>query len=632
MNIKNNNLQGILGVWLFINGHWALFSIDEYFPTTRGVRGPDLAFSRTLENELWVIALEKAYAKAYGSYFDITGGDPVHALRDLTGAPYDRIEDYSDLAKAWAKLKEANAHEYVLTCFTKSAEEVEQKSGDGLVSGHAYSILDVREIVDARGKVRMILQIRNPWGKFEWTGEFSDDSNLWTPQLKQQLKVVKADDGIFWMPFEKFVQFYEGIGILKVKLGHLNNSVVVKRDDQSNKSIIRLTVYEQTSSVTVSIDQIDSRIVDNQNYNYSYFRVTIARIEGKDKIEFIDTVLSPERNIFLEDNFKKGDYLILVEAYWNGNYAKEYGVGTYADSQVELEVLNVDQSLYNSAERLIWQSFAIKNKSKLKPSRNRNPQQGNLQVQLEVLSLQDQNYGVNVYAIYNTSSNIAVHDTYKIITIEGYDVVAQTVSRGKAELIINPKDVDILLFKMNPLNQKFALSHQVLSEELINKSFQKDTRTIELLSSLGGSKPTANDKDPFIESRESKQAQNLNYSKMNEENEKARKKLIEDSKGKIQEKMQNMTNFWKDQKNLLISYAQTNNTSKQYIDPKTNNVDPFFVISESFKDIPMRQGANPAPVQYISNPQTEEKYGYQFYGASNGNTKNQDPKKGCDIF
>ena len=64
--------------------------------------------------------MEKAYAKAYGSYWEIIGGDPVHALRDLTGAPYDRIEDYKDLNADWKKLYEANSNNFVLTCFTKS--------------------------------------------------------------------------------------------------------------------------------------------------------------------------------------------------------------------------------------------------------------------------------------------------------------------------------------------------------------------------------------------------------------------------------------------------------------------------------------------------------------------------------
>jgi calpain-15 len=31
--------------------------------------------------------LEKAYAKAYGSYEKINGGQPYEAIKDLTGAP-----------------------------------------------------------------------------------------------------------------------------------------------------------------------------------------------------------------------------------------------------------------------------------------------------------------------------------------------------------------------------------------------------------------------------------------------------------------------------------------------------------------------------------------------------------------
>lgn len=65
--------------------------MDDQVPA----RNNNLAFSRANGEELWVILLEKAYAKAYGSYEAIEGGNPAIALRDLTGAPYENIDEVS---------------------------------------------------------------------------------------------------------------------------------------------------------------------------------------------------------------------------------------------------------------------------------------------------------------------------------------------------------------------------------------------------------------------------------------------------------------------------------------------------------------------------------------------------------
>lgn len=48
--------------------------------------------------------------------------------------------------------------------------------------------------------------MRNPWGKKEWSGDWSDKSDKWTPELKEKLKVVDKNDGIFWISSNDFIK------------------------------------------------------------------------------------------------------------------------------------------------------------------------------------------------------------------------------------------------------------------------------------------------------------------------------------------------------------------------------------------------------------------------------------------
>jgi len=61
----------------------------------------------------------------------------------------------------------------------------------------------MKEIED-RGKKETLVRLRNPWGKLEWKGDWSDNSPLWTPKLKAELRVVDSDNGIFYMSISDF--------------------------------------------------------------------------------------------------------------------------------------------------------------------------------------------------------------------------------------------------------------------------------------------------------------------------------------------------------------------------------------------------------------------------------------------
>lgn len=58
----------------------------------------------------------------------------------------------------------------------------------GLLPGHAYSIIQVKEVVSQVGDYFKILNIRNPYNVFEWKGDWSDNSEKWTDEIRQKIQ------------------------------------------------------------------------------------------------------------------------------------------------------------------------------------------------------------------------------------------------------------------------------------------------------------------------------------------------------------------------------------------------------------------------------------------------------------
>lgn len=83
----------------------------------------------------------------------------------------------------------------------------ETKGEDGLVYGHAYTVIECREVAGGPGGTVRLMRVRNPWGSFEWNGDWSDSSKLWDkyPRVKETIDPSLADDdGEFWMDFRDF--------------------------------------------------------------------------------------------------------------------------------------------------------------------------------------------------------------------------------------------------------------------------------------------------------------------------------------------------------------------------------------------------------------------------------------------
>jgi calpain-15 len=194
------NAQGVWCVQLYKNGKHQEIVLDDYIPCKDG----SPCFTRAQGNELWVLIVEKAWAKVHGSYERTAWGFPNLAMRDLTGAPGYSLPTAGD--GLCEKLLEWDGRDYIM-CASAQFDEAapEEKQSMGIANQHAYGVIAAKRLTPPLVAEEVVLvQLRNPWGHFEWNGPWSDDSELWTDAIKESVGFSAADDGLFWMNLEDF--------------------------------------------------------------------------------------------------------------------------------------------------------------------------------------------------------------------------------------------------------------------------------------------------------------------------------------------------------------------------------------------------------------------------------------------
>ena len=172
--------------------------IDDLFPYDQYKE--EWAFSRSNQNEIWVLILEKVWAKIYGSYHRIEAGTTGEAFPFLTGAPsgvlmHEMYDEKPDLL--WKLLDKADSRGYIMTTAVSSqGSSADDNPNDmtkvGLVDAHAYSLIAAIEVNISMLSKEKLLLIRNPWGFREWSGDWSDTSEKWTEYPDAIKNIEKA--------------------------------------------------------------------------------------------------------------------------------------------------------------------------------------------------------------------------------------------------------------------------------------------------------------------------------------------------------------------------------------------------------------------------------------------------------
>ncbi|KAM6356241.1 calpain-14 [Podargus strigoides] len=197
--------------WHF--GEWVDVVVDDRLPVNEA--GELVFVSSVYKNVFWGALLEKAYAKLYGSYEDLQIGQVSEALVDFTGGVNIRIKLATAPPDLWDILTRATYSRSLMGCQTHLGATKVLKNG--LVAGHAYTVTGIRKVTCQYGPENLV-RLRNPWGKIEWKGDWSDSSYKWellSPKEKILLR-KKKEDGEFWMSLRDFKIHFVDLMICKL--------------------------------------------------------------------------------------------------------------------------------------------------------------------------------------------------------------------------------------------------------------------------------------------------------------------------------------------------------------------------------------------------------------------------------
>jgi len=337
-------------------------------------------FARCTElHELWVPLIEKAYAKIHGCYQSLISGFLDDGLSDMTGQVSEKLtiqnpksntfpsKEVGDKDTFWKFLLERKADGCMMGCSTSGGTEGPiQIDGEpcGVLSGHAYGLIDVFEIPDPDmtnpRKTHRLLRIRNPWGKGEWKNKWSDESeqldnhmdklDAYFKTLPPDEQFRKGEDGTFLMCYSDWRSVYNKVFIsvnFPDKWNAIRYSSMFEKDcsgglpgkpEESKVDWAMNPQYyfeaKKDMEIFLSLGQDDGRRVqpNGKYFKFPYSELihpiclTVCKVKGKQKVEKFDkdivistSVLKEHREVSIRIKVTKGHYIFVPAAREKGS-------------------------------------------------------------------------------------------------------------------------------------------------------------------------------------------------------------------------------------------------------------------------------------------------------------------------
>ncbi|KAF5027489.1 hypothetical protein F66182_414 [Fusarium sp. NRRL 66182] len=342
--VAHDQAVGVYGFVFYRDGEWISEIVDDFLYLTKPDYDegyldrilfddiervdPEEAYRRIFQSnsgslyfaqcqhpqETWLPLLEKCYAKAHGDYGAIEGGFGGEGIEDLTGGVTSELltTDILDREYFWnEELLKVNK-EFLFGCSTGiwGSGWGERK---GIVELHAYSIQKAVEIDGKR-----LLKLKNPWGKGEWKGPWSDGSKEWTAEWLQKLNHRFGDDGDFWISYQDLLRKYQAFERTRLftpdwRISQVWTTLSVPWALDYHDTHFSFTI-SKSGPVVLVLAQLDDRYFRGLEGQYRFelgFR--LHKAGHSDYVVRSQTPYRMTRSVNVELELEAGDYEIRVK-------------------------------------------------------------------------------------------------------------------------------------------------------------------------------------------------------------------------------------------------------------------------------------------------------------------------------
>lgn len=170
-----------------------------------------------------------------------------------------------------------------------------------------------------------MVKLRNPWSRFEWKGDWSDNSKKWTPEIVKQVGFEKNDkDGVFWMSFKDYAKHFTHVNVCKYVDEFQFNSFKLYDAPEAACHIVKVR-FKESGDQTLSVSQIDKMCFPRQMIEDKLYGRTIMMLVEEDQSaqmnwEYVGSAVGSEheRDTYLEfTNDCTKAYLLYIEMEWH---------------------------------------------------------------------------------------------------------------------------------------------------------------------------------------------------------------------------------------------------------------------------------------------------------------------------